>query len=168
MIMMKKRTFFTVLLLLFFASCSTKYNQRDVRKQRDGKWKDTLHTSNGKMIAIGKYKHGEKVGKWTYKYGDTLAETERYRRNTAIVKSYHSNGKLASKGKTKTNVTDQYRHWYKYGVWKYYDENGKLTEKPVDLSKTAKETTKEVDQAGSKELQDNMKKINKALNGGSN
>ena len=52
---MKKRTFFTVLLLLFFASCSTKYNQRDVRKQRDGKWKDTLHTSNGKMIAIGKY-----------------------------------------------------------------------------------------------------------------
>ena len=69
---------------------------------------------------------------------------------------------------SRTNITDQYRNWYKYGVWKYYDENGKLA-KEIDFSKAAKKKQlKEVDQAGNKELQDNMKKINKALNGGSN
>ena len=88
-------------------------------------------------------------------------------KKTSVTKSYHSNGRLSAIGMSRTNITDQYRNWYKYGVWKYYDESGKLA-KEIDFSRLLKETTKEVDQAGNKELQDNMKKINKALNGGSN
>ena len=156
-----------LLTVLTVASCSTKYNQYDTRHQRHGKWKETLHTGDGDMLATGKYRNGEKIGKWTYKYGDRLYETEKFKKETSVTKSYHPNGRLSAIGMSRTNVTDQYRNWYKYGVWKYYNENGKLA-KEIDFSKNAKETTKEVDQAGSKELQDNMKKINKALNGGSN
>lgn len=69
-----------LLTVLTVASCSTKYNQYDARHQRHGKWKETLHTGDGDMLATGKYRNGEKIGKWTYKYGDRLYETEKFKK----------------------------------------------------------------------------------------
>ncbi|AQX05696.1 hypothetical protein KRE40_00390 [Elizabethkingia meningoseptica] len=166
--MKKYQTIFTVALLLFFVSCSTKYNQRDAQKQRHGKWKETLYTGDGEMLATGRYKHGEKRGLWKYSYGDRLVETEKYRKNTAVVKSYHPNGRMSSKGQTRTDVTDTYRHWYAYGIWKYYDENGKLTEKPKDFSELAKEKTQDIEVMSNKELQENKKRIYQQMNGKTN
>jgi antitoxin component YwqK of YwqJK toxin-antitoxin module len=37
-----------------------------------------------------------------------------------------SQWKIQSKGKTKLIITGAEMHWFYFGDWKYYDDNGKL------------------------------------------
>ncbi|WP_435522460.1 hypothetical protein [Chryseobacterium indoltheticum] len=39
---------------------------------------------------------------------------------------YHRNGNIMERGQSKLDISENERHWYYFGEWKFYDENGKL------------------------------------------
>lgn len=91
-----------------------------------GKWvlKDTINNAVYKQVAF--YNKGEEVKKWkTYK-DDKKYKTEKYKKGICLVTFYHPNGKIASKGKTKQEISKKEIHWFYDGDWFFFDENGKL------------------------------------------
>ncbi|WP_310593822.1 hypothetical protein [Flavobacterium sp.] len=57
---------------------------------------------------------------------DKIIKKEKYKAGYCNTRIYFQNGKLASKGKTKLDSINQKYHWYYSGIWKYYNEKGKL------------------------------------------
>ncbi|REC54052.1 hypothetical protein DRF62_11015 [Chryseobacterium piscium] len=127
---MFKNFLLTLLSIFAFVSCQTKTNQyikiSDKVQKRHGKWKEEYPTEEGTLIAIGKYKKGEKVGVWKTFVGDKLYQKEKIGRKKTKVFVYHRNGNIMERGQTKLDVSETERHWYYFGDWKFYDENGKL------------------------------------------
>jgi len=119
-----------LLIVLLLASCNTKTNQyikdeKNVSK-RHGKWKEEYSSDQGVLIAIGKYKNGEKLGIWKTTFEDKLFQKDKIRKNVTKTKLYHPNGKIMEKGQSKLDISDAERHWYYFGDWKYFGENGNL------------------------------------------
>ncbi len=117
-------------ILLVQLSCHTKINQykeiSKIQKQRDGKWIEKDSVGNAEFVMKGKYKKGEKIGVWkTYRNGK-LYQKDKIKDSITITKVYFPNGKLMEKGQSKQIVTNNLRHWFYSGNWKYYDESGKL------------------------------------------
>ncbi|MDY0930570.1 hypothetical protein [Chryseobacterium sp. CFBP8996] len=127
---MFKNFLLTLLSIFAFVSCQIKTNQyikiSDKVQKRHGKWKEEYPTEEGTLIAIGKYKKGEKVGVWKTFVGDKLYQKEKIGRKKTKVFVYHRNGNIMERGQTKLDVSETERHWYYFGDWKFYDENGKL------------------------------------------
>ncbi len=78
------------------------------------------------MVASGKYKNGEKTGVWKTFYNHQLYQKDKTINGVTKTKIFHPNGRIMEKGQSRLDVTENGRHWYYYGDWKYYDENGKL------------------------------------------
>ncbi|MCX8531309.1 hypothetical protein [Chryseobacterium luquanense] len=95
-------------------------------QKRHGKWKEEYSSDQGILIAIGKYRKGEKVGVWKTTFQDKLYQKDKIRKTVTKTKLYSSNGKIMEKGQSRLDISDVQRHWYYFGDWKYYDENGKL------------------------------------------
>lgn len=127
---MLKNFLLTLLSIFAFASCQTKTNQyikiSDKVQKRHGKWKEEYPTEEGTLIATGRYKMGEKVGVWKTYLGDKLYQTEKIRRKKIKMFVYYKNGNIMERGQTKLDISETERHWYYFGDWKFYDENGKL------------------------------------------
>ncbi|AZB30029.1 hypothetical protein [Chryseobacterium balustinum] len=127
---MFKNFLLTLLSIFAFASCQTKTNQyikiSDKVQKRHGKWKEEYPTEEGTLIAIGKYKKGEKVGVWKTFVGDKLYQKEKIGRKKTKVFVYHRNGNIMERGQTKLDISENERHWYYFGDWKFYNENGKM------------------------------------------
>lgn len=124
---------FLLLSLTFFVftSCKTKKMNQYVKvenkwQKRHGKWKEEYSSDQGTLTAVGKYKMGEKVGVWKTTFENKLYQKDKIRKSVTKTKLYHPNGKIMEKGQSKLDVSDVQRHWYYFGDWKYYDENGKL------------------------------------------
>ncbi len=126
-----------ILLLLSFALlCLPAYSIQQGKKekgfdkngQRDGKWCTYYDQSKGIKDKVGKYKHGEQVGKWKYyTHEGILYKEERYNlRKHRIHTKIYKNGKLLKTGKARIVDEPDGIHYYWYGEWKYYNENGKL------------------------------------------
>ena len=95
-------------------------------------WKDGLqhgasifYDLNGKVLSKGEFKKGAKTGRWTSfgENGKVSAEVNySYKDDMGFLEGpatyYHSNGIL--------QATGQYVNKCKEGLWKYYDENGKI------------------------------------------
>jgi antitoxin component YwqK of YwqJK toxin-antitoxin module len=120
-----------IFLILAFNSCysTDKINQyakdKNGVKQRNGLWVEEYSSDIGKLQGKGRYKNGEKVGLWVITFQDKVYQKERFKKYTSKVKVFNQNGELREKGQTKTLVNDNSSHWFYYGTWKYYDENGK-------------------------------------------
>lgn len=119
-----------LLIVLLLASCNTKMNQyikdeKNVSK-RHGKWKEKYSSDEGTLIAVGKYKNGEKAGIWKTILNNQLFQKDRIRKNITKTKMYYPNGKLMQSGQSKMDVSKNERHWYYFGDWKFYDEKGNL------------------------------------------
>ncbi len=128
---MMKNIVLTLLSIFVFVSCKTKeINQYkkfpDKSQKRHGTWREEYSSDQGTLIALGKYKNGEKVGIWKTTFEDKLYQKDKIRKNLTKTKLYHSNGKIMEKGQSRLDISDVQRHWYYFGDWKYYDENGKL------------------------------------------
>lgn len=127
---MFKNFLLTLLSIFAFVSCQTKTNQyikiSDKVQKRHGKWKEEYPTEEGILIATGKYKKGEKIGVWKTYLGDKLYQTEKIRRKKIKMFVYHKNGNIMERGQSKLDISENERHWYYFGDWKFYDENGKL------------------------------------------
>ena len=126
---MKIQYFIFFILALNSCSSTNKINQHSIDKKgvklRNGLWIEKYSSDIGELQGKGKYKNGEKVGLWVITFEDKIYQKERFKKFTSKVKVFHQNGKLREKGQTKTLVNDVSRHWFYYGTWKYYYENGK-------------------------------------------
>ena len=128
---MIKNFFLFTLILFVFTSCKTKKMNQYVKvenkwQKRHGKWKEEYSSDQGTLTAVGKYRMGEKVGVWKTTFEDKLYQKDKIRKNVTKTKLYHPNGRIMERGRSKLDISDAQRHWYYFGDWKYYDENGKL------------------------------------------
>ncbi|MCY0968049.1 toxin-antitoxin system YwqK family antitoxin [Chryseobacterium wangxinyae] len=128
---MMKNIVLTLISIFVFVCCKTKeINQYkkfpDKSQKRHGTWREEYSSDRGTLIALGKYKNGEKVGVWKTTFEDKLYQKDKIRKNLTKTKLYHSNGKIMEKGQSRLDISDVQRHWYYFGDWTYYDENGKL------------------------------------------
>lgn len=127
---MFKNFLLTLLSIFAFVSCQTKTNQyikiSDKVQKRHGKWKEEYPTEEGTLIATGRYNMGEKVGVWKTYLGDKLYQIEKIRRKKIKMFVYYKNGNIMERGQSKLDISENERHWYYFGDWKFYDKNGKL------------------------------------------
>lgn len=135
---MYKKYFYLILISLIFIGCGI--NKRDKNKLKHGLWITLKKTFEGNVKTRGRYKHGEAIGTWTTKINDTLSEKDKIKmvKNDTIKKyfayhifskTYYPNGKIYESGEsmqTIDNAEMSERHWYKFGQWNRYDENGKI------------------------------------------
>jgi len=128
---MMKNFLLLSLVLFVFTSCKTKEINQYIKvenkwQKRHGKWKEEYSSDQGILTAVGKYKMGEKVGVWKTTFEDQLYQKDKIRKNVTKTKLYYPNGKIMEKGQSRLDISDVQRHWYYFGDWKFYDENGKL------------------------------------------
>ena len=106
--------------------------------------KETFYYKNKKVQVDGEYKNGRRNGKWTYYYeSGTLWSDGFFKEGKSNGKrvTYFPNGKI------------RYEAYYKederVGIWKFYDETGKLV-KSVPFSKTGNNDIQDIPASGSK------------------
>jgi antitoxin component YwqK of YwqJK toxin-antitoxin module len=121
-----KNLFITLCLTLSLIGCKTTPINQKADKKRVGLWIEQYLIDSTKYKSVGKYKKGDPVKKWLYYANNTISKKEIYRKNKCIITYYNTNGTIQSKGKTKMVTTGPETHWFYYGDWKYYDENGNL------------------------------------------
>lgn len=127
---MIKNILLTLLSIFVFVSCKTKTNQyikiSDKVQKRHGKWIEKSRIEEGTLIMVGRYKKGEKVGIWKTFLDKQIFQKEKIGKKKTKVFIYHRNGNIMERGQTKLDISENERHWYYFGDWKFYDENGKL------------------------------------------
>lgn len=121
------------LLLLFFCgimllSCKSKPINQKIDKKKEGVWIDNYTQDSINYKSFEYYKHDQPVKKWKSYINGKIYKTEKYKGEFCIVKFYYENGKLQSKGKTKTEGDSKEMHWFYLGYWKFYSDKGKLVE----------------------------------------
>ncbi|MCS3868948.1 antitoxin component YwqK of YwqJK toxin-antitoxin module [Chryseobacterium ginsenosidimutans] len=100
-------------------------NQDDVSK-RDGKWKEEYSSDEGTLIAVGRYKKGEKIRVWKTFLKDKMYQKDKIRKNITKTKKYFPNGKIMEKGQSKLEISKNERHWFYFGDWKFYNNKGEI------------------------------------------
>jgi len=141
---MKKIVYLMALMIL--AACATKLDEVVAEKFPDGKpkrvnffagdgenryiAKSVFYYENGQKRVEGSYNaEGKKDGKWIYWYENGNKWSEGYFSEGLDDKkrtTWHENGKLHFTGKLDKGK--------RIGIWKFYDENGKMT-KELDYDK---------------------------------
>lgn len=115
---------------LVLVSCTTKMNQylKDQNKvnKRHGKWREEYSADDGILIAVGKYKMGEKVKTWKTFFDNKIYQKDKIRKDITKTKKYFPNGSIMEIGQSKLDISKTQRHWYYFGDWKYYNDQGKL------------------------------------------
>lgn len=121
---MKAFVMFTGLLILILPACRT--NQY-ANGKKVGKWVEQTSVNGQNYKFVYHYKNdGRERGTWKYYRNDTLTSKEKYRGNISHITIYHDNGKISSRGKAMTEISDPKFHWFYFGEWKGYAKNGKL------------------------------------------
>lgn len=114
-------------LFLVMMSCAPRKINVTKNQQPIGLWISYADSSKTKFFTKGKFKDGVQVGKWIYNSPNgNLERIEIYKGENITIKEYQDNGKLALKGKAKIVNEEKKLHFYYYGKWNYYFENGKL------------------------------------------
>ena len=118
-----------LLIGFFLVSCATKINNyvtdEKGNRMRNGLWIEESSADSGTLQEKGKYKNGEKTGLWITSFKGKIKQKERFRKNFSKIKIYHDNEVLKQKGRTATEITNDYRHCFYQGELKFYDKKGK-------------------------------------------
>ena len=122
-----RNLFISLFLIVILVGCKTTPINQKVNKKRIGFWIEECKIDSTSYKSAGKYKNGDPIKKWCYYTNNVIYKKEIYRNNKCITTNYYPNGTIQSKGKTSLIMEDSNAHWFYYGNWKYYDENGKLT-----------------------------------------
>ncbi|WP_295212889.1 MULTISPECIES: hypothetical protein [Chryseobacterium] len=124
------KLYISFLMMLSLISCKTKLNQyiQDERKvsRRNGKWVEEYSADEGTLVASGRYKNGEKVRTWKTSFNGRKYQKDVIRKEVTKTQKYFPNGNIMEKGKSRLEISDHEQHWFYFGPWRYYDENGKL------------------------------------------
>ena len=114
-------------LIILLASCKTASINQKVDKKKEGLWIENYTNGSDEYKSIGKYHLDDPIKKWRYFLKGKIIKKEKYNHNICKTTNYFENGKIQSKGQTRTTTDSIETHWFYDGDWKYYDENGKLT-----------------------------------------
>jgi antitoxin component YwqK of YwqJK toxin-antitoxin module len=121
-------------IIFLFLSCLLLSNckiNRTVNGFKHGKW-ITIDTINNEIYKrVEFYKKGEEIRTWKTHKNKKKYKTEKYKKGICLVTYYHQNGKIAIKGQTKQEVSEKEIHWYYFGDWLFFDENGILTQTKI-------------------------------------
>ena len=127
---MKIKIISLLVIVVFFNSCSKKINQYVVlenkTQKRNGKWKEVDINKKDTLVTFGKYKLGEKVGVWKTTFNGKIYQKEKIRNDISKITTFYPNGKIMEKGQTKLEITPDLRHWFYFGNWQYFSNDGKL------------------------------------------
>lgn len=128
--------------LILMISCKTASVNQTINKKREGLWLNTFEIDTVIYHSRGKFKNDDEIRTWRFYENKRLARKSKFQKNACIKTFYHSNGKIESRGKTKTNYSDKLLHWYYDGLWKFYDKKGNLIETKKYNKGTLETTTK--------------------------
>jgi antitoxin component YwqK of YwqJK toxin-antitoxin module len=120
------RYLFISLFLLSLIGCKTVPINQKINKKREGLWIENYAVDSAKYQSVGKYHLDDPIKKWRYYLNGKIIKREKYKRNICATKTYFENGKIQSKGLTKTTTDNIEIHWFYDGEWKFFDEKGKL------------------------------------------
>ncbi|PJJ10520.1 MORN repeat protein [Flavobacterium sp. 1] len=118
--------FITLFLTLTVIGCKTAPINQKVNKKREGLWIENYTADSEKYKSVGKYRQDDPIKKWHYYLNGEIIKKEKYKHNICKTTTYFENGKIQSKGQTKTTTDNIEIHWFYHGVWKFYNEKGKL------------------------------------------
>jgi antitoxin component YwqK of YwqJK toxin-antitoxin module len=113
-------------MLTCLMSCASRPTNQLKNGKKDGIW--VYQNKKTSIYSRGKYEQGVEVGVWKYYQGKKMWKREHYNGNVSDVKIYYPNKRISSKGQTQMDISDKEIHWYYTGDWKFYNEQGKLTE----------------------------------------
>ncbi len=119
------RKIIVLIILLAVVSCKTNQTRN---KLKVGKWVFSDTVNNTVYKSIGKYHKNIEHGTWQSFEGTKLIKTEKYKKGICYTINYHTNGQIASKGKTKLTESATETHWYFFDQWRFFDSTGKLIE----------------------------------------
>lgn len=117
----------TIAGIFSLASCVHFKTNRFKNKQQHGYWITYYDKENGIKSTEGRFKNGIQKGKWLYYSKDGKKERkEIYRGDKISITHYHFNGKVAVLGKARIINDSAKIHFYYYGAWNFFTEEGKL------------------------------------------
>ena len=122
-----KNLFITLCFTFSLIGCKTAPINQKVNKKREGLWIENYSVDSSKYKSIGKYKNDDPIKKWRYYLNGKIIKREKYKGTICKTKTYFENGKIQSKGHTKTITNNIEIHWFYDGVWNFYNEKGKPT-----------------------------------------
>lgn len=122
--MISHKFIFTISVLISLVSCKSRINQT-VNNLPEGKWittdiLDFIYTTKGK------FRKGIEVGTWKSFKNGKLVKKEKYKKNLCKTTFYFPNGEKQKQGYTKLVMEDSLLHWFYFGKWHFYNQNGKL------------------------------------------
>jgi hypothetical protein len=100
----------------------------DRHGERQGRYRIGYGSAGRQLLTRGRYRHGQAVGRWRY-YGTTgsLDHRERYRRHGfSDITYYYPEGKVAYRGRARTEDGPNGLHFYWFGDWNYYSPAGAI------------------------------------------
>ncbi|MBO9583300.1 MAG: hypothetical protein J7574_03995 [Flavobacterium sp.] len=121
-----KNLFLVLFWGLLLLGCKSKPINQKIDKKKEGVWMDSYAQDGTTYKSYEYYKSDLPVKKWKTYINGKIYKTEKYKNGICVVKSYYENGKLESKGKTKFETNSVESHWFYFGEWKFYSDNGKL------------------------------------------
>lgn len=116
---------FSIVLLcaIMLSACKSKPVNRIIANKKEGKWIENYEQDSVIYKDVAYYKDDKPVKQWKTYVDDKIYKKEKYKNETCHVKYYHPNGKLQSKGKTRTETDSIETHWFYSGTWKFYSDN---------------------------------------------
>ena len=123
-----RQLFILLICTILISGCKSKPINQMIDKKKEGVWIEKYSEDSIHYKSYEYYKDNQPVKKWKSYINGKIYKTEKYRNGICIVKYYHENGKLQSKGKTKIEIDSVETHWFYFGKWKFYSEKGKLTD----------------------------------------
>lgn len=121
-----RSSFIYLLFIGFLFSCKPKLLNQKVNKQREGLWIENYGQDSSNYKSVGSYRNDDPIKKWTYYLNGKRIKKENYSGSSCRTKNYFQNGRVQSKGQTKTTTNGEETHWFYDGEWKFYNEKGKL------------------------------------------
>lgn len=118
---------FRILTLLFcctFIFTSCKINQRK-NGEKIGRWIYKDRIADGTIVSKGRYKSDFETGTWKEFNNKKLVSRKKYKDGICCTTDYHLNGKKSAEGISQLEIEGKNLHWYLFGEWKFYDEEGK-------------------------------------------
>ncbi|WP_269224056.1 MULTISPECIES: hypothetical protein [Flavobacterium] len=122
-----KHLFITLCFIFSLIGCKTAPINQKVNKKREGLWIEQYSIDSTQYKSVGKYKNDDPIKKWRYYLNGKIIKREKYKGTICKTKTYFENGKIQSKGHTKTTTNNIEIHWFYDGIWNFYNEKGKPT-----------------------------------------
>lgn len=116
-----------VFLVFYLFSFSQKINRLNKHGERKGKW--IIYHDSLKTIKSfeGRFMKGNSVGRaYYYNFEGGLDRRDIHRKRYIKTTFFNNNGSKNMEGRSRIENLPERVHFYFYGRWKYYDENGKL------------------------------------------